>query len=328
MNINEVLEKLGASNRGDYFLMYCPKCGKREAYCYIDDINKWKDNHSHRIPIRCNRLNKCGEVSYLNDYLDENISMDIKIKEKNPVKMDPKGVQLIQSYCHYVIDILHGNTNGFNFDIRGISNKTLKENGIIYNQKTFQSLINQEKTKDYFGDKYRHDSYSDRDIIIPILNKDGIPERLLLRSSYKKADNYKKEIQVMLVRRGIEIWNLQDLFGNNPVLFVTEGVYDALSIKEVNPDCAVVALPGVGKYKQLLRIMKTEKIKKSIVFCFDSDEAGQKYIAKAKEAFAKEKIAVYSLNIEGDCNEMLQNDREGLRKEVERVLDEIENHQK
>ena len=60
---------------------------------------------------------------------------------------------------------------GLIFDLRGISNETMKKHGIIYNQKTFQSLINQENTKKYFGDKYRHKSYEDRDIIIPIFKQ-------------------------------------------------------------------------------------------------------------------------------------------------------------
>lgn len=321
MSLNDVLKQMGASNRGDYFMMYCPKCGKKEAFCYIDDINKWNKDHSHRIPIRCNRLNKCGEVSYLNDFLEGKVAQEeIKIKERNPVKMSKEGVELLQSYCRYVTHTLHGNTHGFDFDLRGISNETMKKHGIIYNQKTFQSLLNQENTKKYFGDKYRHKSYEDRDIIIPILNKEGIPERLLLRSSYRKEDNYKKEIQVMLVRRGVEIWNLQDLFGDNSTVFVTEGVYDALSIKEVCPEASVIALPGVGKYKQLLRIMKKEDIVKNVVFCFDDDEAGQESIEKAKTAFKKENIPVYSLSVEGDCNEMLQKNRKELEMEVKSAM--------
>lgn len=325
MKINDVLDKMGASNRGDYFIMYCPKCGRKEAFCYIDDIQKWNKDHSHRIPIRCNRLNKCGHVTYLNDYLDAEKNIEqFHIQQKNPIKMNKEGVILLQTYCRYVVNTLHGNTKGFDFDIRGISNKTLKGNGIIYNHKTFQNLINQEKTKQYFGDKYRHNNYSDRDIIIPILNKDGIPERLLLRSSYKKDDSYKKEIQVMLVRRGVEIWNLQDLYRDNSIIFVTEGVYDALSIKEVHPDCAVVALPGVRKYRQLLRIMKNEKIMKSIVFCFDDDKAGKESVARAKEVFSRENIPVYSIDIQGDCNEMLQKNRGQFEKKITEVLSEID----
>lgn len=324
MNIEEVLKSLGARNCGDYFIMYCPKCGRKEAFCYIDDIQKWNDNHKHRIPIRCNRLNKCGEVTYLNDFFtDETVMKEIIIKEKNPIQMSHDGVVLLQTYCKYVTEALHGNTNKFDFDMRGLSNSTLKKYGIIYNKDTFQHLINQAGTKKYFGDKYRHKNYHDRDIIIPIFNKEGIAERLLLRSTYRKADDYKKEIQVMLIKRGIEIWNIKDLYSDSPTLFVTEGVYDALSIKEVCPNAAVVALPGVKKYKQLLRIMKKDNIKKNIVFCFDGDEAGQEYIKEGKKAFQDANIPVYSISITSDCNDMLQNDREGFKMIIRSILMKI-----
>lgn len=71
MDINDVLKEFKATQSGDYYILYCPQCGRKEAYCYIEDINHWLEDSSYRIPIRCNRLNKCGETSYLNDYLKD-----------------------------------------------------------------------------------------------------------------------------------------------------------------------------------------------------------------------------------------------------------------
>lgn len=321
INIKDILKNLGAVQNGDYFILYCPYCGKREAYCYIDDINKWNLNHSHKIPIRCNRLNKCGKVSYLNDYVSNNVSLkNIEIKSKSPIQMSYEGVNLLQTYCKYIVDAVHCNTEGFDFSLRGISNQTLKANGIIYNKKSFQSLINQDTTKKYFGKKYRSKNYLDRNIIIPIFNKERLPERLLLRSTNHHDINYKKEIQVMLVKKGLEIWNIQDLLDiSQKVIFVTEGVYDALSIKEVCPEVGTVALPGVKKYKQLLQFMNKENIlNKHIVFCFDNDDAGKEIIEKATKDFQKKGVLTINMNlgIYKDCNEYLCENREEFERNV------------
>ena len=56
------------------------------------------------------------------------------------------------------------------------------------------------------------------------------------------------------------------------------------------------------------------------MFCFDDDEAGQESIEKAKTAFKKENIPVYSLSVEGDCNEMLQKNRKELEMEVKSAM--------
>lgn len=328
MEIYDVLKDLGASLLGDYYIMYCPKCGKREAYCYVDDIKKWIENPKHRIPIRCNRLNKCGEISYLNDYLKGiKKPTNIKMKEVKTIQMSSEGIKLLQTYCHYIIESVKCNTNGFDFTYRGISNQTFKNNGIIYNKDTFQQLINQESTKHFFGKKYRSANYLNRDIIIPIMNLDGYPERLLLRSTYYHSEKYKKEVQVMLVKNGLEIWNIKDIFDKEKKkIFVTEGVYDALSIKEVcqNPNVGIVSLPGVKKYKKLIRLLKShqEFKDKTFIIAFDSDEAGQDFLKNAVEDFSKADIKCKVMNLRPykDANDFLIQNKSALKFRVYKTL--------
>lgn len=322
MDINQVLDNLKATSNGEYYLLCCPHCGYKEAYCYIDDIKKWGENHSHKIPIRCNRMNKCGKVSYLNDYLKEvNTNTPLKIKESNPVQMSVEGVHLLQKFGKYVVEALYCQTEDYNFDLRGISNKTLKENGIIYYKKMFESLINQENTKKLYGDKYRSNSYKNRDIMIPILNVDGVPERFLLRSK-KPSPDAKKEIQLMLVKKGLEIWNIKDIL-EHKVVFVTEGAYDALSIKEVCPQTGVIALPGVNKYKQLMKFIKKYpgSERNTFIFAFDNDEAGVEFMNRVINDFNKEKIKNITMSFYKykDCNEYLNQDKEGFSSKVNKI---------
>ena len=51
MDINDVLKEFKATQSGDYYILYCPQCGRKEAYCYIEDINHWLEDSSYRIPI-------------------------------------------------------------------------------------------------------------------------------------------------------------------------------------------------------------------------------------------------------------------------------------
>lgn len=327
MSINNILKNLGAVQNGEYFILYCPACGKKEAYCYIDDINKYKANHKHKIPIRCNRLNKCGKTTYLNDYFkDEDIIADSRklVEKTNPIQMKLEGIQLLQKYCKYIVYSLNCNTEGFDFGFRGISNETLKNNGIIYNKKMFQSLV---ENKELFGKKYRSKNYQNRDIIIPIFNTEGIAERILLRSSYYQEKNYKKEIQVMLKQKGCEIWNIKDLVDiNKDIIFITEGVYDALSIKEVcqNPKVGVISIPGVKKYRKILQFIKKNPINKNKLFILacDNDAAGNEIMEKIKKEFENEGIHYDVLNLKPckDCNELLQKNRTALTLRIYKIL--------
>lgn len=50
-------------------LLYAPNVEKR-SFLYLDDLYKYKQDSTHKVAIRCNRLNKCGEITYLNDLLN------------------------------------------------------------------------------------------------------------------------------------------------------------------------------------------------------------------------------------------------------------------
>ena len=315
MDINEKLIDIGAVNHGDYWIVRCPICGKRESYIYLDDVEKHKKSKSHKIPIRCNRLNKCGKTSYIEDV---DVSSVPKIKDDDIIGISAKGIERINDIAY-----LSQYLSGFDFDWRGISNQTLKENGVIYLK---DGLISYMKNSGagVFADKFFKDSYIDRNLIFPIKNYEGKCERLLLRSTLSHDEKYKKEIGMRLVKNSSEVWNRKDLINPDmPIIFVTEGVPDALSIKEVSQSNGAVALPGVRKYRQLIKEIQKSDIAKSkkYIICFDNDEAGAECIDKLATEMKTLGIqyAFFNLRKYKDLNEFLQGNRTLFFKQVNKI---------
>lgn len=312
MDINTKLEELEARNHGDYWIVRCPVCGRKEAYIYRDDVIKHQKNSKFKIPIRCNRLNKCGKTSYIEDVDIKNIP---KVLDEDIIGISQNGINKLNALVH-----LSHCLNGFDFDWRGISNKTMKANGVIYLR---NGLLNFMKThgKNEYHKRFYSKSYEDRTLIFPIKNYQGDCERLLLRSTLSHDDKYKKEIGMRLVKHSSEVWNRKDLISPNiSTVFVTEGVPDGLSIKEVNQNNGVVSLPGVKKYKQLIKEIKAheESRSKKYIVSFDNDDAGIKYIEKLSLEFNKLGINYdfFDLNGYKDLNEFLQKDRDLFFKTV------------
>lgn len=306
MDLSNKLQELEASNHGDYWIVRCPKCGKKEAYVYLDDVEKHQKNPSFKIPIRCNRLNKCGEVSYIEEIKVQEIP---KVNDDDIIGISQKAIDKINNIAYFSAYL-----TGFDFDWRGISNTTLKNNGVIYLK---DDLIPFMKGcgENAFADKFfKKKCYENRNLIFPIKDYDGNCERLLLRSTKKLNKNAQKEISMRLIKKSSEVWNKSDLINENiKYVFVTEGVPDALSVKEVSQEIGVVALPGVRKYKQLLKeIVKSEIAKsKTYILCFDNDEAGQECILKlGKELDDLDvKYDYFNLHSFKDMNDFLVGDR-------------------
>ena len=99
MNLEEVLKKLNATLLGDYYTIICPKCGKKEAFLYLDDLYKYKQDSTHKVAIRCNRLNKCGEITYLNDLLNLTEKKELNLPTpKSSIQINNRGIELIEKF--------------------------------------------------------------------------------------------------------------------------------------------------------------------------------------------------------------------------------------
>lgn len=305
MNLSKKLVELEAVEHGSYFIVKCPICGYKEAFLYKDDLEKHKRNALFRIPIRCNRLNKCGKTSYLKE-----VDIDkIPVVKKDDIGISTKGIKKLNDLAYFSYCI-----NGFDFDWRGISNSTMKVNGVIYLKEGIQSFMKKCGPGNFDDRFFKSSSYKERDLIFPIKNYNGECERLLLRST-KTLKSKKKEIGMILVQKSSEIWNRIDLIDKDKdIIFVTEGVPDGLSIKEVSQALGVVSLPGVRKYRQLVHEIKESQVsmKKTYIICFDNDDAGTTYLEKMKKQFDALSLNYLIFDLHGykDLNEFLQEDRE------------------
>lgn len=275
--LEDAFKNLQVQPKGQYYLCRCPHCGQMEAFFYLTDVN--------HFTIKCNRLTHCGELTKVTiDEKTEESSALIKFQDKydskKEIDISAKGIEKLITFLNA------SHQDNLPLEYRGISQKTL-DNYIIFYPKGVKSLFGKPKDK-LFGKKYFRKIFDDRDIIIPIRNKNEIPERCLLRST--KNIKGLKEFQLRLIDKGNEIWNIADLFHpEKEFIFVCEGVFDALSIKDVlrgtlnSHKFGYIALAGVGKHSQIIKVLKDNPDvwqnqslakRKTFFICFDLDKAG------------------------------------------------------
>lgn len=332
MNVNEILTQLNARKMGSYFSCTCPKCGHHEAFVYISDINAYLEDSKKRIPIRCNRMEKCGHVTYMDelglDNSHQSVTPVAPIQSESRVEMTDNAIRALD--CFFAMPPMVDHSCPVS-SYRGLSAKTLKHYGVVFGSgacRTFVDMITStEKAKqEFYGRKYTTRNYQERDVFLPIYDEDGKLSRILLRTSDKSVKQDKKEIQVIIREGKPEIWNLHDLLDESKqTVFITEGAYDAMSIAQALDDgsVGVVSLPGVRKYRQVLRMVEAhpEIASKTFVLAFDNDVAGNKVVAKAMKAFKDKGLDVRRYLPEAkDCNDALQQDAEAFRDSLEAFL--------
>ena len=279
--VSNVLQDLYARDKGSYYQVRCPICGEREAYVYKRSLNDIKEKRASTLLVRCSRLNNCGQVSRIpNVAWDEDALKDLEVDEASEKKRYPKKDVLERTtYLMNLNEYLHG-WNDF-APWRGLSKSTLIDNGICYLDKRvfpqgWLTWLEQRTPSVPKETLVKKKLYASRDIVIPLKNEQGIVDRVLLRSSWDK-DVFPKEVTFKMTSESIPIWNRKDaLNANGKILFITEGVPDALSIKEADRYANVVALPGVGQWKHFVRYTKQYNLHyRRVIICFDADKAGQ-----------------------------------------------------
>lgn len=332
MNVNEILTQLNARKMGSYFSCTCPKCGHHEAFVYISDINAYLEDSKKRIPIRCNRMEKCGQVTYMDelglDDSQQSVTPVAPIQSESRVEMTADAIRALD--CFFAMPPMVDHSCPVS-SYRGLSDETLKHYGVVFGSgacMTFVDMITSTENAKaaFYGKKYTTRNYQERDVFLPIYDEDGKLSRILLRTSDKTVKQDKKEIQVIIREGKPEIWNLHDLLDESKqTVFITEGAYDAMSIAQALDDnsVGVVSLPGVRKYRQVLRMVEShpEIASKTFVLAFDNDVAGNKVVAKAMKAFKSKGLDVRRYLPEAkDCNDALQQDAEAFRDSLEAFL--------
>lgn len=110
---------------------------------------------------------------------------------------------------------------------------------------------------------------------------------------------------------------------NEETFAVTEGWFDAIAIKSF--DVEAVALGG-GGINQLVAALQAKAEKPTAVFCFDRDEAGEKFERQAVEAFEAAHLPYRSIHwpksLEGkDPDEMSHSDMKAFWEHLRYVFD-------
>lgn len=325
MEVNQILSELCVKEYQDYYKCKCPKCGETSAYFYKDNLKLIESKEQSKLIIHCNRLNKCGKTTVI----DVECESEIKIPKlnKDVLEISDKGKEILNWMAF--MEAPDSNTwPGFDFDYRGIKNQLLKEARIVYLREGLLQFMKAKKSmfsKRFFETGY---AYENRDLLIPIFNEDGTQvDRYLLRDKSQKSKP--KELQLRLNQNGNEIWNLHDLKNGKKIYFVTEGVWDGLSILQADPDVGVVSLPGVKKCMKLIEYLKkhSELWKDlSFVVCFDLDKAGEQYSIKFLQQLKILGITSARLNLRGakDANELLETSPFTLIEEVRHAKDRIQ----
>lgn len=324
MDVNELLTQLQVKQHKGYFTCRCPKCGQKSGYFYRDNLESIQNKESRKLIIHCNRLNKCGRNSVID--VDTTDKFEIPKLNDDALEISPKGKEILNWMAF--IKGSDGNTwPGFDFDYRGISNQLLKEAHIIYLREGLLEFMKAKKSmfsRRFFETGY---AYQERDLLIPIFDEEGKQvDRLLLRDRHRRCQP--KELQLRLNTDGNEIWNLHDLMKGKKYYFVTEGVWDGLSILQADPTVGVLSLPGVKKCRKLIEYLRKHTDlwdELNFIVCFDLDKAGEKYSEKFLRYLKIFGIPSASLNLRGnkDVNEMLETDPKTLKKEIRNAKDRI-----
>ena len=123
------------------------------------------------------------------------------------------------------------------------------------------------------------------------------------------------------------IFNAQELYGDRNIIFIVEGVFDALSIIECG--AAAVALNSTSNVHLFINHLKAAKqTRAAFVICLDNDDAGKRAADTLREELKELNIKCITADISGkfkDPNEALTGDREAFREAIIAALDRAKN---
>ena len=124
-----------------------------------------------------------------------------------------------------------------------------------------------------------------------------------------------------------EIWNKQLLKNSNKntLIYLTEGIIDSLSLEVVDSNIKTISMNGITNINQLIKLLKDENYKGTIIIAFDNDIRGKNASKKLEEELAKINVNSFSntlisnfdINKCNDLNEALLLDKDKLKSNYE-----------
>ena len=125
-----------------------------------------------------------------------------------------------------------------------------------------------------------------------------------------------------------DIWNKRYIKENNQLVYVTEGIIDALSLEVIDPNVKVMSINGVGNINSLVYALKENNFNETIGIAFDNDGAGKKATDELKKELAKINVNSFSTSMIAtfddiskvkDINMALINNKDLLKRNYEYI---------
>lgn len=301
INLIEYAKRLGQLKKvgpGKYWLNPCPVCGHKDHFTIFEDTNSYSS------------FSKCCNGGTVIDFmievegLDKKSAID-KIKELSGFqeiaaaaenltkkeKAQPTQLEPVRDYTSLISEAQSHSTQYYYS--RGLTDKTIKKYKLGYLPD---------------GGPYGRDFK----YVIPVSRN-----HIIFRSDNPDGDRYRN------TKGEIDIFNKQYLTEppNDKFIYITEGVFDALSIEEV--DKAAIALNSTSNKNKLLELVAQNKDKLGdIVFILagDNDDAGEKLNQELMEKLQEANLTCECLKLPDgykDLNQLLKVDRASFSKAVE-----------
>lgn len=165
-------------------------------------------------------------------------------------------------------------------------------------------------------DKYKIGYDEERKLVVFPINKHCYFARSVVNNDKIKS------------RGSSDIWNKKYIKENNQLVYVTEGIIDALSLEVIDPNVKVMSINGVGNINSLVYALKENNFNGTIGIAFDKDGAGKKATDELKKELAKINVNSFSTSMIAtfddtskvkDINMALINNKELLKRNYEYI---------
>ena len=165
-------------------------------------------------------------------------------------------------------------------------------------------------------DKYKIGYDEERKLIVFPINKHCYFARSVVNNDKVKS------------KGSSDIWNKRYIKENNQLVYVTEGIIDALSLEVIDPNVKVMSINGVGNINSLVYALKENNFNGTIGIAFDNDGAGKKATDELKKELAKINVNSFSTSMIAtfddtskvkDINMALINNKDLLKRNYEYI---------
>lgn len=323
-SIEDALTELNAEDKGKYFICNCPECNTHEAFIYKNNLKM----------IQCNRENHCGERMLL-QFQDKKKKLpeQLNVQTEYPELNDEQQEALM--WTTRLFSFAKNQTSSPTMDdgYRGLSKDVAREHIIdLKHEDAVKAFFS--KTKVLLDKDYTHSKWmTKRNLFMPIYDEHNNVERLSMRSSIDETLE-PKEIQLILNPSKNTKDYYSDISNKTNRLVISESLLDALSFKEIDRDTDFIALTGAKKTRKaenFLRENKKDIKDKTIIIAMDNDDAGERASEKIQETLREigKTEKVYSFHYAHGCkdaNELLQEDHDIFKKDVQTTLFRKEHH--